>query len=223
MERNRKKLAINDLLLNHFIGNADGRVSLQKPNLKNGIVYATDAHSLIAIPESELMFKYGTNEQYPNVENRFGEEGLTPTTVSTDELAQGLAKARVCTEIYMETCKECKGEGTVKWEYYSDLKNKTFYEDLTCPVCEGEEKMIKNHPFPKVSISDYGEKGDYLTLTVRNCNFAPYQLYRVLLVAMAHNKKNMKFLTGDHDQGAIVLIDNIKILVMPTAKTDLKK
>ena len=59
---------MNDFLLNLFTGTDENRPSMMFPNLKNGIVYATDANALVTIPENELALKYGTNEMYPNAQ-----------------------------------------------------------------------------------------------------------------------------------------------------------
>ena len=59
---------MNDFLLNLFTGTDENRPAMMFPNLVNGIVYATDTHALVAIPENELALKYGTNEKYPNAQ-----------------------------------------------------------------------------------------------------------------------------------------------------------
>ena len=58
---------INDFLLNLFTGNDELRPNMMFPNLKDGIVCASDGYVLICIPEDELTLKYNTSENYPNV------------------------------------------------------------------------------------------------------------------------------------------------------------
>lgn len=57
---------INDFLLGLFTSNDESRPALMFPNLKDGLVCASDGHVLISIPEEELTLKYNSIEKYPN-------------------------------------------------------------------------------------------------------------------------------------------------------------
>ena len=136
---------MNDFLLNLFTGTDKIRPAMMFPNLENGIVYATDTYALVAIPENELVLKYGTNEKYPNAHkilDDFQKKELKSIRVNVIDLAKELTKARIEVDKDSIKCKECKGRGTVEFEY-RDQQNETHYIDGDCPICDGEG-LLKN-------------------------------------------------------------------------------
>ena len=110
---------MNDFLLNLFTGTDVNRPAMMFPNSSDGVVYATDAHALIAIPENELKLKYSTNKTYPNAQKMlddFSKKELQSVNVNIFDLAKELTKARIEVDKDWIKCKECNGNGTVEFE-----------------------------------------------------------------------------------------------------------
>lgn len=208
--------AINDFLLNLFTENSELRPNLMFPNLENGFVYATDCYVAIAIPENELTFKYKTADKYPNVNGlitSFENNPLDSITVKTEDIAKELTKARIETDKYLVECKECSGEGMVDFEYCaSDGETHTEYDE--CPICDGNGKYEKESPFPCITLCAMSEDRQMI-ITIETLKFAPYQLYRLFMVAVikGHNEIKMFYEKGDNSR-IIAYFGGIKVLVM---------
>ena len=45
-------------------------------------------------------------------------------------------------------CKDCQGEGSVEFSYYSSVKRQDFYEEKDCPVCDGSGYTSQKREIP---------------------------------------------------------------------------
>jgi len=214
---------LNDFLLNMFTCADKLRPALAVPNLKDGIVYASDGHVLIAIPEDELSLQYPTNEKYPKAENLLNKNVACctkKTKVCISDIAKELVKARIEVDIDFINCKDCDGEGVVEWEYRSKSGcNHTREEE--CPVCQGEGGSDKEHPFARVNLSMVDENDGFRCgIHVGDLYFHPFHLYRLFMVALIHRVDVVEILSNPDEYGAaIVNIGKIKVLTMMMLKS----
>src|ERR1700679_1527299 len=100
-----------DGLLNLFCGNDDLRPAMKQPNLVQGIVYATDAHSVLLVPEKLVRLPYGCHEKVPNYHSVIGQvKECDPIAFSDSSLFKILAECPM--DFDTKECEMCEGEGT---------------------------------------------------------------------------------------------------------------
>lgn len=213
---------MNDFLLNLFTGTDENRPAMMFPNLSNGVVYATDTHALITIPENELMLKYGTNEKYPNAQkilDDFSKKELQSIRVNVVDLAKELTKARIEVDKDSIKCKECKGSGTVEFEY-CDKQNETHYIDGDCPICGGEGSSEKDSKFARIKLSMIEkDDGTQIAININDLYFHPFQLYRLFMVASLKRIDDFEIMYDQNSYGQVLsLFGNIKVLTMLYAR-----
>lgn len=213
---------MNDFLLNLFTGTDGNRPAMMFPNLSNGIVYATDTHALITIPEDELGLKYSTNEKYPNAQkilDDFSKKELQSVRVNVLELAKELTKARIEVDKDSIKCKECKGSGTVEFEY-CDKNNETHYTDCDCPICDGEGSSEIDSKFARIKL-DMIQKDDgtQIAININDLYFHPFQLYRLFMVALLQKVDDFEIMYDPVFYGqTVAYFGNIKVLIMTYAR-----
>lgn len=213
---------MNDFLLNLFTGTDENRPAMMFPNFSNGVVYATDTHALISIPENELMLKYGTNEKFPNAQkilDNFSKKELQSISVNVVDLAKELTKARIEVDKDSIKCKECEGRGTVEFEY-CDKQNETHYIDGDCPICYGEGSDERDSKFARIKLSMIKkEDGTQIAININDLYFHPFQLYRLFMVASLKRIDDFEIMYDPNSYGQVVsLFGNIKVLTMLEAR-----
>jgi hypothetical protein len=210
---------MNDFLLNLFTSSNNSiRPFMMFPNLSNGIVHATDACGLIAIPENELSLKYGTNVKYPNAQkiiDDFNKNELLSVRVNVAELAKELTKARIEVDMDSVKCKECSGSGDVEFEY-EDKKGDSHYIDGDCPICEGKGSDEKDSKFARISLDMIQkEDGTQVGILIDELYFHPFQLYRLLMVALVKKVDEFEIHYSPFNYGQVMsYFGNVSILVM---------
>lgn len=209
---------MNDLLLNLFTGTDQNSPALMFPNLTNGIVYATDSHALITIPENELLLKYGTNEKFPNAKKIIDDfsKKLQSVRVNVADLAKELTKARIEVDKNSIECKECQGSGTVKFEYVDKKDINIHYMDGDCPICDGEGSEETDSKFARITLNMIEkEDGTQTGIYIDDLYFHPFQLYRLFMVAALKRVDNFEILYDkDHYGKTLSCFGNIKVLIM---------
>jgi hypothetical protein len=209
---------MNDFLLNMFTGADELRPAMTVPNLKNGVVYANDAHVLIAIPEDELSISYPTNEKYPDTEsllkNRI-EKCTVKTVARMSDIAKELVRARIEVDKNFLFCEECKGDGVVEWEYESK-SGREYTKDEECPVCNGERRKEISHPFARIRLSIIEDStGNSYGIHIGELYFHPFHLYRLFMVALMHRVEVIEIFSDPDSYGSsIAYFGNIKVLIM---------
>ena len=209
---------LNDFLLNLFTSSDSIRPYMMFPNLKNGIVYASDGNVLISIPENELTLKYKTDDKYPNAGKTiedFESKKLSSIKVKVSDIAKELVKARIQFDRYSVKCKECKGTGEVEWEYTSKDGDR-HYKDNDCPECEGDGSSDKTHPFARVSLDmiEDEDTGYRAGISIGELYFHPFQLYRLFMVALIKGCESIEIFFDNKRYGNIIArFGNIKVLV----------
>lgn len=215
--------AINDFLLGQFTSNDELRPVFMFPNLKDGLVCASDGHVLISIPEDELALKYNSSEKYPDCDKIISDmekETLRGIKVDIETLAKELAKCRFEADKLVLKCKECKGSGNVEWEY-EDRECNTHYLTEDCPLCDGEGKDEQKHPFPKMITSTRDKDENIVQIAVGDLLFHPYQLYRLFMVAVSKGQKEIEIFYNPHKYGqTLTYFGNVKVLVMAMLKSN---
>lgn len=215
--------AINDFLLGLFTGSDESRPALMFPNLKDDLVYASDGHVLISIPEDELTLKYNSVEKYPNgykLVSDMEKETLRSIKVDIETLAKELVRCRFEADKVILKCKECNGSGNVEWEY-EDRERDTHYKTEDCPLCDGTGKDEQNHPFPKMIISSFDKEENIIQISVGDLLFHPYQLYRLFMVAVSKGYEEIEIFYNPYKYGkTLTYFGNVKVLVMAMLKSN---
>lgn len=215
---------INDFLLNLFTANDDIRPAMMFPNLKDGIVYATDAHVLITIPEEELSLKYETNEKYPNAEKTIldteRENSILRKSikVKVPDMLKELTKARICSDKLQIKCNECEGSGEVEFSYLSKM-NKYYYDDFECPVCEGKGSKDTKPAFARIKLDLIQDELTIfqMHIDIDELRFHPFQLYRLMMVAILKGYEEIEIFYKVNGW-TLAYFDNIKVLIMQVFK-----
>jgi len=215
--------AINDFLLGLFTGHDESRPVLMFPNLKDGLVCASDGHVLISIPEDELTLQYNSVEKYPNghkLVSDMEKETLRSIKVDIETLGKELARCRFEADKLIIKCKECNGSGNVEWEY-EDRERDTHYRTEDCPLCDGTGEDEQNHPFPKMIVSLLDKDENIIKITVGDLLFHPYQLYRLFIVAVSKEYKEIEIFYNPYKYGqTLTYFGNVKVLVMAMLKSN---
>lgn len=218
-----KMKAINDFLLGLFTGNDESRPVLMFPNLKDGIVCASDGHVLISIPEDELTIKYNSVEKYPNgnkIISDMESETLRSIKIDIETLAKELTKCRFEADKLILKCKECDGTGNVEWEY-EDKERNDHYKTDDCPLCDGTGKDEQNNPFPKIIVSTFDKEENVIQISIGDLLFHPYQIYRLFMVAVSKGYKEIEMFYNPHQYGqTLTYFGNVKVLVMAMLKSN---
>lgn len=209
---------MNDFLLNLFTSSDNHRPVMMFPNLSNGIVYASDSHALITIPENELSLKYSTNEMYPNADkilDDFSKKELKSIWVNTSKLGHELTKARIEVDKDSIKCKECKGSGTVEFEY-EDKKGESHYIDGDCPICDGEGGSVIDSKFARINLDMIqNEDGSQIGIYIADLYFHPFQLFRLFLAASLKKIDDFQIMYDPNNYGQVVAsFGNIRVLIM---------
>ncbi|MDR0825070.1 MAG: hypothetical protein LBN74_08240 [Prevotella sp.] len=221
--------AINDFLLNLFTGtDTELRPLMTFPNLKDGLVSASDGHVLIQIPNEHLTLGYQTNDRYPNANklvNDLESKNLSSITAKIADVAKELTKARLTIDKDSIKCKECKGTGEVEWEY-RDKDYITHYKDEECPICNGEGSSETDAQFARVKFDQIEDKdtGVHSGIYIGDLYFHPFQLYRLFMVALVKGFEEIKILYDKEQYGqTITYFGDIKVLVMLIMKPEIEK
>ncbi|MDR0371586.1 MAG: hypothetical protein LBH80_07020 [Prevotellaceae bacterium] len=210
---------LNDFLLNLFTGEDEFRPAIFFPNLKDGVVYATDTHVMIAIPEYELSLTYNTNENFPNAKKQFDDFEVAnkdSVIARVADIAKELVKARIQVDKASVKCEECDGYGRVAWEY-CNRKDKTHYKYEECPECDGEGSIDKTATFARIQLQmiEDEETGNLCGISIGELYFHPFQLYRLFMVALLKGCETIEIF---YERGAIgktvTYFGDIKVLVM---------
>lgn len=209
---------MNDFLLNLYTSADDNRPAMMFPNNTNGIVYASDAHGLISIPDDELCLKYGTNEKYPNAQRVIDDltkNELLSIRVNVDLLVKELTKARIEVDKDSIKCKECNGSGSVEFEY-EDKDLETHYLDGDCPICEGKGHKENDSKFARINLNMIEkEDGNQIGIYINDLYFHPFQLYRLFMVASLKRVDEFEIFYNPENYGAVIsYFGNISVLTM---------
>lgn len=215
--------AINDFLLGLFTGNDESRPALMFPNLKDGLVCASDGHVLISIPEEELTLKYNSVEKHPNGNKLISDmekETLRSIKVDIEALGKELARCRFEADKLILKCKECDGRGYVEWEY-EDRERSTHYRSDDCPLCDGTGEDEQNHPFPKIIASSLDKDENVIQITIGDLLLHPYQLYRLFIVAVSKGYQEIEIFYSPYKYGkTLTYFGNVKVLIMAMLKSN---
>lgn len=209
---------MNDFLLNLFTGTDEFRPAMMFPNAKDGMVYATDIHGLIVIPEDQLSLSYKSNEAFPNTKSvidGFCSKELKSVKVNVHDLSLELTKARIWADRDSIKCNECKGSGSVESTYH-DKKGATHNVDIDCPVCDGDGFVEKDQKFARIKLEMIEkEDGTLVGIFIDHLYFHPFQLYRLFMVASLKRVDEFEIFYDPKQYGQTIShFGNIKVLVM---------
>lgn len=128
-----------DQLLEKFTSTDSLRPALTQPNKIGEMVYATDAHAIIAIPIHLLSGEYSMHEECPSNMDKIVltaiEQGRNMDGVVIDHEKLLALLNEVPTEPFYDDCKKCEGEGTIECEHCGNTYD--------CKKCNGSGSGTK--------------------------------------------------------------------------------
>jgi len=125
-----------DELLTYYTGDGDAREWMRRPNTVGDHTYATDARSLIIVPNDRLKTAYVCHEKVADFKKFLGDiKPVDPVVYSFNDLDTILNKVE---KVYDSApCDDCDGEG------------KCFHCGADCDTCRGSGEVI-DVSLPKV-------------------------------------------------------------------------
>jgi hypothetical protein len=187
-----------------------GREILQKPYNSKGKTMATNAQSMVILPQIE---GYENSDRVGRV---YHDDRNLRIEIPLADLKEAYSKCPV-ENVYGEIqskCNACEGNGMVQFVF--DFDHGKYYEDCGCPVCEGSgTKMV---PSDKV-IGQKPKAGFFIE--IGNSFYAPQRIEEMIKVAELIEAPHV-FLTYQkyENHAAIFEIGEAEMLVMPSARFD---
>jgi hypothetical protein len=189
-----------DRLLKLFVSDDEMRPYFMQPNTTEGWVWATDAHSLIRIPEKLLKKEYPSHAKVPNVREVWDSVELlkAPKTISCATLLTILG--RIDKEPDTSPCPDCEGAGYIECLCCGHCKK--------CPACK-EEGSLPDYTKPEVYPCDR----DFIR--VLESNFSPRLISRLEEVARELEVVDFALTGAKKERAHQFSIGPVDVILMP--------
>lgn len=204
---------IHQQLLDLYVSKDELRMWLNNPFSANGKTIASDANSLIAIPEfDESLPNYDDKIKaiYPFVEN-------CNYNISALEIKAAIDKWDMfdCYDETTKKCDACDGDGEVTFTFEHGRREFEIEED--CPICLGEGEITTTSKTPngqkEYNPSKYVKIGNaifgYLTIP---------KLHQALTILNAEYFTLVKYTTAAHL--IAIRVADVEIVIMPVTSAD---
>jgi hypothetical protein len=217
---------MNDFLLNMFTASDEDRRGLMFPYVKNGIVYATNAYALIAIPEDELSIKYNNvYDKFPDIDilfSSFEKEDVSSMNVKMSDIAKELAKARMSVDYNYSKCKGCDGDGSVEWTY-EDNSGHIHKLNGNCPVCNGDGVTKEQSQFERVIVNMFkGDDGMECEIDIGGLRYSPNSVYLLFMAALINGYKEIEIsYMKDRIGPTLIRLGNIRVYIVEMLKKNM--
>lgn len=187
----------NDYCIRMFLGSYNSRPAITKVSLRDGYLYATDAHIAAKIKADLCAHNYSTIEKYPNVEKVINEhKSFEKKKVDVDILFNDLMKIECCFRPKMIDCENCDG-GVSVCEHCNS--------ECDCKECQGtglvpgtELELTSEH---ECLLFGRKYKLKYLDLIIRT--------------AVYTGVKEIEISNPDGMKGSVFTVGDFTILLMP--------
>ena len=188
-----------------FVGHEKFKPNMHAPFEIKGIVYATDAYSLVKAEKSYCDFEIKNPERTVNVEGIIPIQSCNDLVTIEHESFDVLKTEDEYTFLGEDVdCETCEGDGTVEWEFEGYSK----YFD--CPVCDGSGLSSEKQGI-KTGLKTFGKA----SVMLNNSRFAVRLFYKLLKVRdILGGVITMIHQSGESDP-VLFRIGHCDILLMP--------
>ena len=129
-------------LLQSFCSDNELHKTMLHPYLHGDYVCATDAHSILLLPATEEdRQQYSEDEKKaPIMKQYLSAKTEFQSFLHIEFLKSEYDKIQMRISEIDDTCRDCKGRGTVEYEYWSEDDREKYTLNGECPVCNGTGK-----------------------------------------------------------------------------------
>ena len=210
---------INADILQDFCNPESNHEWYSKPFVNDGHVVATDAHALISIKQ-EMVYSANPIE---TCDKNFLEIVQTQEASATDSLILNVntlieaLKKLPSDQEENHMCQDCKGSGTVEFDYHS-YSDQMYNIEAECPVCRGTG-LDDSYEYLKMLHAWVSKK--QCAINIKDIWFNPKYIENVAYVMKELDFAQCKMKYSSHNKLCVFeLNDDIKIYVMPIFRSD---
>lgn len=189
-----------------FVGNDELRPNMHAPFEADGIVYATNAFSVIYTEKENCDFDYNENS-IPRIKDVLPSQNNTNQLIELklSEFEKYLTEIETSTKEESYECNECNGFGMVEWEY------KYHHKESDCPVCEGVGVISKS-----IEIPTGGKAYQDVAIKIKGNYFELKRLIPLIKSADLLKKDiHLMYYPSEPYRALVFKIDFLTIVVMP--------
>lgn len=188
----------NDYLIRMFTGSDyHYRPIMTNVCLKNGFLYATDAHIVAKVNADLCIKEYSEIEKYPSADVIMSEHvSFEKKVISVDDFFTDLMKIEVCFKPKMIECSDCDGNGTKICEHCDS--------EYDCKTCSGTGEV-------KGSEIELSGENDCI---VFNRRYKLRYLDMILKTAIYLGVKEIEISNAESLNGNIFYVGDFTILLM---------
>lgn len=191
-----------------FTSNDPLKPVFHKPFVHQGLLCATDSHSMIYCDESLGDFEVEVPLACPDIRGVIPEVNCNRLLITSREALAPLKTRPVFTTNgvpeFIE-CRHCNGEGQVDWEFDHYTK------EGDCPYCQGQGET-ENNLFQKIATGEFEYEGVVL---VSGCIFKA-SLFARLFSVQSEFGTDIRMLSHNGIQkGTLFFVDPVHVLIMP--------
>lgn len=210
---------INADILQDFCNPESNHEWYSKPFVNDGHVVATDAHALISIKQ-EMVYstKYieTCDKKYLEIVQTQEASATDSLILNVNTLIEALKKLPSDQE-ENHMCQDCKGSGTVEFDYHS-YSDQMYNIEAECPVCRGTG-LDDSYEYLKMLHAWVSKK--QCAINIKDIWFDPKYIEKVAYVMKELDFAQCKMKYSSHNKLCVFeLNDDIKIYVMPIFRSD---
>ncbi|MGV0964937.1 hypothetical protein [Empedobacter falsenii] len=189
-----------------FVGNDELRPNMHAPFEVDGIVYATNAFSVIYTEKENCDFDYNENS-IPRIKDVLPSQNNTNQLIDLklSEFEEYLTEIETSLKQDSCECSECKGSGEVEWEY------KYYSKEFECPKCEGFGTIEKSSEVPTG-----GKIYQEVAIKIKGHTFLLNRIIPLIKTADLLKKDiHLVYYPSEAYRALVFKIDFLTIVVMP--------
>lgn len=189
-----------------FVGNDELRPNMHAPFEVDGVIYATNAYSIIYTEKNNCDFDYNENS-IPHIKQviPFQTNSNQLIDLKLSEFEKYLTEIETSIKQESGECSECNGSGEVEWEY------KYYSKEFECPKCEGFGTIDKSSEMP-IGGKIYQE----VTIEIKGHAFLLSRIIPLIKTADLLKKDiHLVYHPSEPYRALVFKIDFLTIVVMP--------
>lgn len=193
-----------------FVGNDKFRPNMHAPFEVEGMIYATNAYSIIYTEKDNCDFDY--NENYiPHIKQviPFQTNSNQLIDLKLSEFDNYLTEIETSTNEESFECSECDGSGEVEWEY------RHYSKEFECPICEGFGTIDKS-----IEVPTGGKTYQEVVIEIKGHAFLLNRIIPLIKTADLLKKDiHLVYCPNEPYRALVFKIDFLTIVVMPISNS----
>ena len=186
----------NDYCIRLFTGYDELRPHFIYVHLKDGHLYATNAHMIAKVSADNCVKSYAAVEHFPNAEKIIADHVSAETRkVKVDQLFRELMEIEVCFKPKMLECGNCKGTGVE-----------------TCSYCDSEHDCKTCNGIGEVKSTELVMSGEY-NCKIFNRKYKLHYIDLIIRTAIYTGVKEIEISNGEGHE-AVFSVGDFTILLM---------